>query len=152
MYNALCPVYSIFHPITQIYSMPQITMSFNQDSASRVPPPPHNVLCVTIALSLLFFVVGHSRLHISVSPRAGGLGGELQALRNSEVFAMSPPCFASCRVFLVCLVFLVVSFPPSFSCLSCTGCVACGFRDEAALRPLWVCGVSRLRFSFHFSG
>ena len=115
-------------------------------------PPPHNVLCVTIALSLLFFVVGHSRLHISVSPRAGGLGGELQALRNSEVFAMSPPCFASCRVFLVCLVFLVVSFPPSFSCLSCTGCVACGFRDEAALRPLWVCGVSRLRFSFHFSG
>ena len=51
-------------------------------------------------------VVAQWRALVPESPRAGGLDGQLQALSNSEVFPLSPPGFASCRVCLALVVWL----------------------------------------------
>jgi hypothetical protein len=66
--------------------------------------------------SCTFAIIFHPLLFTfqADSPRAGGLGAELQAPRNSEVFPLSPPGFASCRVCLALVVWLApVPLPAS---------------------------------------
>ena len=67
----------IFHPITQIYSMPQIT--FSHRLPSRVPPPPQPFSASLEPLSLLLFFVVILGFTFQWQAR-------WRALRNSEVF------------------------------------------------------------------
>ena len=51
---------------------------------------------------------------VPVTCGLGGLDGQLQGFRNSEVFLLSPPGFASCRVCLALVVWLApVPLPAS---------------------------------------
>ena len=84
----------IFHPITQIYSMPQIT--FSHRLPSRVPPPPQPFSASLEPLSLLLFFVVILGFTFQWQAR-------WRALRNSEVFTYT---VSSCP-----------SLSPTFSCL-----------------------------------
>ena len=100
-------------------------------------------------------VVAQWRALLPESPRAGGLDGQLQALSNSEVFPLSPPGFASCRVCLALVVWLapLLLQGRSNSSVRLFKVLLLVFFS----RPLWVCAHSRLRahspfqFTFYYS-